>query len=167
MSCGQCSSFVSLTIFVCSACCRVTSVGSSICVHGVFSSSAAFAKPAGGYRPCKLLVAVTVFLVRLICGCGCCNSIAACAKAVCNVSCFTKRCSPAEFATIRNFTSHFAWLENSLPVAQCLGSLNLNWVFLMVVISCTSGCDNHLRYAVPAQLGSTKAVSTGSSILVR
>ena len=112
MSCGQCSSlkrlskkFVSLAIFVCSACCRVTSVGSSICVHGVFNSSAAaFAKPAGGYGPCKLLVAVTMFLICLICGCWCCNSVAACAKAVCNVSYFTKRCSPAVFATIRNFT---------------------------------------------------------------
>ena len=63
-----------------------------------------------------------------------------------------------------SFMSHFAWLENSLPVAHCLGSLNLNWVFLMVVISCTSGCDNHLRYAVPAQSGSTRVVRTGSSV---
>ena len=144
MCCGQCSASgsVSLTTSVCSACCRVASVGSSACVHSTFNSFAAFAKPAGGYRLCKLLVAVTAFLSCLICGCGCCNSVAACAKAACNDSCFTKRRSQAVFGKHRkflpqkNFTPHFLWLENSLPVAQCLGSLNLNWVFLIIIISC-------------------------------
>ena len=158
MSCGQCSRSVSFTIIVYSVSCRVTSVGSSTSVHSVL---AALVKPVGGYSPCKLLVAFTTFFSCLICGCGCCNSVAACAKVACSVSYFTV---PAVFATIRNFVPHFAWLENSLPVAQCLGPLNLNWVLLMLAISCTSGCDIHLRYVVPAQSRSTKIVRTVSSV---
>ena len=59
--------------------------GQSTCVHSMFSSSAAFAKPAGEYRPRKLLVAVTAFLSCLICGCFNVDSIATCTRAACSV----------------------------------------------------------------------------------
>ena len=105
-------------------------------------------------KPCtrslqQLEAAVTAFFRCLVCRHGILSSVDACARAACDVSCFTNCCSPAVFATTRNYMSHFAWLENSLPVAQCLGSLNLNCVFLMAI-----NCDIHLRYTVPAQSGS-------------
>ena len=64
ISCGQCSSSVSLTTFVCSVCCKIATVGNSTDVQSMLISFVAFAKPGGGYSPCRLLAAVTTILSR-------------------------------------------------------------------------------------------------------
>ena len=83
----------------------------------------------------------------------CLSNVDACARAACNVPCFNNCCSPAVFATIRNFMS-LAWLENSLPVhththvAQCLGLESVRTILYMVRVDCIHWIDIYERCQV-------------------